>query len=270
MFLIRWIVSWCMKVWVEDRAKRRKKADKKIRNVLFGALRGDKESHIQTAWEHVPQRLKFRLQGEVRNWLQESAKEDAYFLLEAVDNAKRCGIQFTHAEESQLYKAAMDAIYHLPRMLTLAKRLYGDPLPPDTLLEIVTGWGETRGRFAGDANRKDMERFLEEIRPGDEEMRRSFLRTLASHGRYFHLLEACDLLNRPIPRDLLQKCFHEHLKWQKPNKRALTTMCIRLKDWQAGEELIEKFLEQEDSWGKRLAGEIALAMHRDQRQGAAV
>lgn len=260
--VFRPVVKAWMKVWIETRAERRKRLDNDHIYQFFEEFAHASYSPAQ--WERVPQRLKWRIQKRIVDWIRERGEWGWKDLPLFIQNARVCGMEIAAEEVERMYRTVMiNDTSSIETRLYYARLLYGTSLPLDAVLEILKGHGEWRmlGCLYQTGNLKPL---LGEIDRNDPASRERFLETIAAQGRFQQLKEAYELLEEPICPERLRRCFDAHLENGRWYPSDVATMCIWLKDWDKAHELIDLWSKGKDQHLRGLAAQLALALHQDE------
>ncbi len=261
--VFRPIVAAWMKVWIDTRAERRKRLDEKRIHQFFEEFA--RASYCPAQWERVPQRLKWRIQKRIADWIRERAEWGWQDLPLFIQNARICGMEMAAEEVERMYRRIMtNDTSSIETRLHFARLLHGAPLPLDAVLEILKGHGEWRilGCLYQTGN---LEPLLDAIDRNDPTSREMFLETIAAHGRFRQLKEVYELLDEPICPERLRQCFDAHLEHGRGYPHDVATMCIWLKDWDKARALIDTWSKSRDQHLHGLAAQLALALHQDER-----
>lgn len=261
--MIRWIVAFCMQVWIEDRAKRRAKKDAALMNDLRRAVSANEE--VPQYWKQIPQRLRVKCRTFVLEWLEQQAEIGSGDMPAYIIRAQECDVWLSEKDRLRLLEVAFRNAHHMQRKLKLAKAMHGNPLPLFVVWQLTAELRESVGWWFTTDNEDLITLLLPEIDTKNEEQVHAFLRIFAEKGRCLLLTAACKMLERPVPEDLLLQAMDANMERKEPTYFALRDLCIRRKDWERGEKLIA-MLREGNQQERTMAGQIALAMYED-RQG---
>lgn len=245
--------------WIQRQVQRRKEAAKD----LIGKIRRHLDQHhtLSVLLSDAPKRLQKRIDWHIWEALKEAAEDARHELPIMVQNVRDNEIEIDAEDTQFLYETALEMADGVRRM-RFANLLHPDGIPFSLILEIVSEMeSEEHSRFYSTANSDAMYCIAEAIDCADERQTSAVIENLAERGQYDLLKEFCIILAIPIPEGPLRTCFERYLAGDCRRISAIAEMCIALKDWVVGQQLILEWYNHH--MYKDAAAQIALAMNVD-------
>ncbi len=265
--LIRKIVIAMMKIWHENKTERRRRENEQTLQELRHAFFRDGGVNREYV-RRVPARLQFCIPGQLRVWLEEKATCADPDLLIGIRNARACGIEISPNEVTSLMKLAASKSGIIRRAVFL-KQLHGDPLPLETVLQLVREAKEGQPSFFDcRPNETTIEELLELIDNDNAEQTDAFVWALAEEGQFKLMVIACRLLDKVQTTELVRQCFDAHIGKSRVYFGDLAEMAILLDDCGAAQRLISMIGNRTGNGLQEIAGRLALFIFHSQENAS--